>query len=110
MFRSKTVQKPKTIGNIGTRHYEDDEEPGKEVEKAAEKAQSSWFSRAAEKISSAASKVTAKTASLLDFNTGAADVIFVRHRMQVINVGFKFLCGLLFLSGVVFTQLSPIKT
>ncbi len=84
MFRDKAV-KPKTIGNIASRHADDSDDnqhpEGDDVKK--EPSKSNWFTRAAEKISSAASKVTAKTASLLDFNTGAADVIFVRHKLQV---------------------------
>ena len=84
MFRDKTV-KTKTIGNIGAQRYEESQD---ECKPEVKQAQPSWFSRAAEKISSAASKVTAKTANLLDFNTGAADVIFVRHRMEVIRMPF----------------------
>jgi hypothetical protein len=86
MFREKTV-KPKTIGNIASRHTDDSDEDQHKSESDDAKKQPSkanWFTRAAEKISSAASKVTAKTASLLDFNTGAADVIFVSHKLKVV--------------------------
>ena len=39
----------------------------------------SWFSRAANKVATVASSVSAKTAAVLDFHSGAADVIVVKH-------------------------------
>ena len=88
----------KVIGNISSRPIQcrDDCNEDDENENVAEPAKETegWFTRAAEKISSAASKVTAKTASLLDFHTGAADVIFVRHLFKVI-VDFNLLQALI---------------
>jgi phosphatidate phosphatase PAH1 len=39
----------------------------------------SWLSRAANKVATVASSVSAKTASVLDFHSGAADVIVIKH-------------------------------
>ena len=44
-----------------------------------EDGKSSWLSRAANKMATVASTVSAKTASVLDFHSGAADVIVIRH-------------------------------
>lgn len=38
-----------------------------------------WFSRAANKVANVASSMSAKTAAVLDFHSGAADVIVVKH-------------------------------
>jgi len=39
----------------------------------------SWFSRAANKVAAKTAAVIDKTAAVLDFHSGAADVIVVRH-------------------------------
>ena len=47
-----------------------------------ESAKKGWFSRQMNKVVEAASSVSAKTASVLDFHSGAADVIVVKHLLS----------------------------
>eukprot|EP00961_Rhodomonas_salina_P028419 383461-Rhodomonas_salina.1 len=51
-----------------------------EQEEATEVKKGSWLSRGLNKLSEAASTVKTKTASLLDFHSGAADIVCVKHK------------------------------
>ena len=55
----------------------------------AEGGKGSWLRRAATKVASVASDVSAKTAAVLDFHSGAADVIVIKHTLATGGVELR---------------------
>lgn len=72
-----------------------------EQEEATEVKKGSWLSRGLNKLSEAASTVKTKTASLLDFHSGAADIVCVKHKVSLFHRTWSFCWVELLKQGVV---------